>query len=172
MSDTKRNWVERVMGTYESALIRYARSYCGNLETARDAVQDTFIKLCELSPEQFPAGEKAWLYKVCRNRCLELLRKEGRVMTMNELTLEQVPGREANPAGSVESADQWQLACEMMTRLNDKQQELIRLKYQQHLSYREISEITGLTVSNVGVTLHQAMRQLRSFMIQVEEVTR
>ena len=48
--------------------------------------------------------------------------------------------------------------------LPDNQQEVIRLKFQNDLSYREISEITGLSVSNVGFLLHVGIKRLREIM--------
>ena len=52
----------------------------------------------------------------------------------------------------------------LLDRLPDNQQEVIRLKFQNDLSYREISEITGLSVSNVGFLLHVGIKRLREIM--------
>ena len=49
----------------------------------------------------------------------------------------------------------------MLETLPANQQEVIRLKFQNDLSYREIAEITGLSISNVGVQLHNGLKQLR-----------
>ena len=49
----------------------------------------------------------------------------------------------------------------MIETLPLRQQEIIRLKFQNGLSYAEISRITNLTVSNVGFILHQAIQSLR-----------
>ena len=49
--------------------------------------------------------------------------------------------------------------------LPDRQQEVLRLKFNGGLSYRQIAEVTGLTVTNVGVTLHTAIGKLRKQMV-------
>ena len=49
----------------------------------------------------------------------------------------------------------------VLARLPDNQQEVVRLKFQENLSYRDISEVTGLSVSNVGYLLHVALKTLR-----------
>ncbi len=63
-----------------------------------------------------------------------------------------------------------QVACEaeekvhldrLVDKLSPRQQEVLRLRLQAGLSYREIAEVTGLTVGNVGFHLHQAVRNLR-----------
>jgi RNA polymerase sigma-70 factor (ECF subfamily) len=46
-------------------------------------------------------------------------------------------------------------------RLPANQQEVIRLKFQSGLSYREISRVTGLTVSHVGVLIHTGLKSIR-----------
>jgi RNA polymerase sigma-70 factor (ECF subfamily) len=48
-----------------------------------------------------------------------------------------------------------------MGGLTRNQQEVIRLKFQNALSYREISDVTGLSVSNVGYLIHMGLRQMR-----------
>ena len=49
----------------------------------------------------------------------------------------------------------------LLESLPANQQEVIRLKFQDNLSYREIAEVTGLSISNVGVQLHNGLKQLR-----------
>lgn len=49
----------------------------------------------------------------------------------------------------------------LVSSLNENQQEVIRLKFQEGFSYKEISEITGHSVSHVGVLIHEAVAKLR-----------
>jgi RNA polymerase sigma-70 factor (ECF subfamily) len=49
----------------------------------------------------------------------------------------------------------------MLVDLPENQREVIRLKFQTGMSYREISAVTGLSVSNVGFLLHAAINTLR-----------
>jgi RNA polymerase sigma-70 factor (ECF subfamily) len=48
-----------------------------------------------------------------------------------------------------------------VTRLPERQREVLRLRYHEGLSYQEISDITGCSVSHVGVILHSALQALR-----------
>ena len=50
---------------------------------------------------------------------------------------------------------------DLLEQLPGNQQEVIRLKFQNGLSYREISGITGLSVSNVGVLIHYGLKAIR-----------
>ena len=49
----------------------------------------------------------------------------------------------------------------LLATLSANQQEVVRLKFQAGLSYRQISEVTGLSVTNVGFLLHTAIARLR-----------
>ena len=60
-----------------------------------------------------------------------------------------------------ERVDQVMSALE---RLSDNQKEVIRLKFQQDLSYREISAATGLGTGNVGFLLHTGLKRLRALL--------
>ena len=55
-------------------------------------------------------------------------------------------------------------AMELVKELPKNQQEVVRLRFHHHHSYQEISDITGLSVGNVGFILNAAMRNLRNKM--------
>ncbi len=60
----------------------------------------------------------------------------------------------------IKAEDQDQL-YDLVEKLTNRQQEVLRLRLQAGLSYREIAEVTGLTIGNVGFHLHAAVRNLR-----------
>ena len=68
-----------------------------------------------------------------------------------------------NPDASqvVSDAEDKVMLSSLVSKLSPRQQEVIRLRLQAGLSYREIADVTGLTVSNVGFHLHEAVRNLR-----------
>jgi RNA polymerase sigma-70 factor (ECF subfamily) len=66
-----------------------------------------------------------------------------------------------DPASLAELRDTSRVVLLALEQLPEKQQEVVRLKYQNELSYREISQVTGLSVSNVGFILHAALKSIR-----------
>ena len=52
----------------------------------------------------------------------------------------------------------------ILERLPENQREVIRLKFQHDMSYKEISEVTNLSVSNVGFLIHTGLKRLRVMM--------
>ena len=57
----------------------------------------------------------------------------------------------------------------MIEELPARQREVMRLKFQADLSYKEIGEALGITISNVGFVVHSAFKKLREAINQTEE---
>lgn len=162
-------WVESALETYERPLLRYAVRLCrGDLERARDAVQDTFLRLCNQPRERVDGHLAQWLYTVCRNRVIELLRKEGRMEPLSDTDLAVRPAADPDPASHSERRDRLQAVAHLLAELPERQQELLRLKFQEDLSYKQISSITALSVSNVGFLLHTGIQTLRRRLRELE----
>ena len=170
MKTTNEQWITEAMDLYEASLIRYAMLFTNSEDRARDIVQDTFIKLCRQERKKVEKYVKAWLYKVCRNRSLEILRKENRMMELTDSTLIKKGGTSPSPDMQAAQNDDVQMALALVDTLPEKQQEVVRLKFQHQLSYKEISEVAEVSVTNVGFLLHTALKQLRSQMLQAREV--
>ncbi len=159
-------WINTVVEQYERPLVRYAAQITGDLERGRDVAQDTFLRLCKQDREQLDGllnGHLAeWLYTVCRNRALDVRRKESRMKTMTaEQTLVQT-SRDTDQAVATEQQDTTARVLEFVGQLTENQQEVVRLKFQHGLSYKEIAAVTELSVSNVGYLIHTAIKKLRS----------
>lgn len=154
-------WVRGALDAYEHALVRYAVRITGDLESARDVVQDTFLRLCEAEPAQVDGHLAAWLYTVCRNRALDVRKKEGRMSPLLEGQAEAVASPLAGPGDAAERHEAHRLLLEALDTLPEDQQRVCRLKFQQGLSYREISAQTGLSLGTVSNLMAYAMKALR-----------
>ncbi len=160
-SATVSETVPWALGEYEKPLMGYAYSLLKDVEKARDVVQDTFIKLCRQDPEPATAAVKAWLFTVCRNRALDILRKDKRMIQVDATALDTLDSDSPSPSQSVARKETHGQAMALLDKLPENQREVIRLRFQNDLSYKEIAHITELSVSNVGFLLHTGLRQLR-----------
>lgn len=75
---------------------------------------------------------------------------------------EKVTSEDVRPLRLMETAEAHEAVLRLIDQLPANQQEVIRLKFQNGFSYKEISRITALSVSNVGVLIHHAVARLRS----------
>lgn len=154
-------WIRAALAQYEGPLLRYAHRLVGDLERARDIVQETFLRLCRQDPSELDGRLPEWLYTVCRNLAFDVLRKESRMVTTADGEFRVQQSRESAPADTAEQRDSVNQILNLLNDLPGNQQEVIRLKFQGSLSYQEISEITGLTVSYVGFLIHRGVKTLR-----------
>ena len=166
---SQRELVEKALEDYERPLLAYANSILSDVEGARDAVQDTFLRLYKQEEGAIGPGVKSWLYTVCRNRCFDMLRKRRRQTVVDFSELNPVDENAPDPRACASDGETVQDVMRFLDRLPDNQREVIRLKFQQGLSYREISKTTGLSVSNVGFLLHMGLKRLRKLMNHLAE---
>ncbi|MEO8614584.1 MAG: sigma-70 family RNA polymerase sigma factor [Luteolibacter sp.] len=157
-------FVEQALRDYESQLIAYATSILRDIDRARDVVQDTFIRLCQQDMAKVRANLKSWLFTVCRNRALDVLRKEQRSTPLDDIRWQKVAGPGLQPDESAEHEERLSQLMAFLDRLSANQREVILLKFQQGLSYQEIREITGLTTGNIGFLIHTGLKRLRDIL--------
>jgi RNA polymerase sigma-70 factor (ECF subfamily) len=154
-------WIIPVLDQYEGPLLRYAARLVGDLDAARDVVQDAFLKLCSEDPAVLRDHVAPWLFAVCRNRAMDLFRKEQRMNPLEDAQLEVLESEDPSPSETLERQETNHSVMAALGRLPKHQQEAIRLKFQEGLSYREISQVTGHSISHVGVLIHTGMKTIR-----------
>ncbi|MEI9896470.1 MAG: sigma-70 family RNA polymerase sigma factor [Chthoniobacter sp.] len=68
------------------------------------------------------------------------------------------------PADALEQREAATSLFHLLDALPSNQREVIRLKFQNDLSYREIADVTQLSVTNVGFLLHTGLKKLRALL--------
>lgn len=163
-TDRQAEWVREAVARYEGPLLRYAASLTGDLDSARDVVQDTFVRLWRSDPDRLADGLPAWLYTVCRNRALDVRRKEHRVGRLDDAPVARATSLDPDPSALAETSAAHREVLAVLRTLPPSQQEVVRLKFQAGLSYKEIAAATGHSVTNVGYLLHTALATVRERM--------
>ena len=157
--------VRKSVGEFESMLTGYAYNLTGDLEMARDVVQDTFIKLYAQDPAKMEGGGlKAWLFTVCRNRALDLLRRRRRLVSLEDSPMDHLADPSPSPDRHAADQDENAMILNTFRRLPPNQAEVLRLKFQNDLSYQEIADVTGLSATNVGFLIHTGLKRLRTLL--------
>ncbi len=157
-------WLQALVRRFELPLLQYAGRIVGCPERARDVVQDTFLRLQQRGPGQEALEENnaaRWLFTVCRHRALDVCRKEHRMTYLDQEMAEAIPSMQSGPAEQLARKEAASFVLRLLEKLPARQQEVIQLKFQNGLSYQEISEITRLSVTNVGFLIHRGLKSLR-----------
>lgn len=157
--DDKLSAYRKVIDAFEGVLLRYAASLTKNSAAAQDVVQNAFIKLVRTweGPVEIGKDIGAWLYRVVHNEAVDYIRKEERLAKLHKEHGGECISRESRME---EPGDDAIAAARALDELPPRERELVILKVYEEKSYKEIAEITGLTVSNVGYILHGAMHKL------------
>jgi len=158
--------LEELFAALESPLLRYAGRLLNDHEMAQDTVQEAFLRLhAQFHQVREP---RPWLYRTVHNLALNHQRRIVRLRPLD-------PGKDSDAPGGSEPADAHPLPDEEIARqegaglvrsslksLDARSRELLRLKFNDELSYKEISARTGLTIGHVGYLLHHALKNLAS----------
>ena len=159
----KRAAFDKIVAEYESRLLRYVLRMTSNHELAQDVVQDTLIRLFRTWKEELKPSPHlcSWLYRVAHNRAVDYLRKDARRRELHKRQAEEspcsVPPNRGHAFSISEAAAK---AADALSVLDLRERQLVTLKVYEERSYKEIAEIMGLSVGNVGYILHHAMRKL------------
>ena len=165
--------IEELFAALESPLLGYALRYTGGRAPAENVVQEAFMKL----HVQFESVEKPrqWLYRTVHNLALNRRRAARKTVSLD-------PSSEDENASAADIADPAPLPDEQIVRLegigqvriclkalDDRSRELIRLKFNDELSYKDIAARTGLTTGNVGFILHHALKTIAAELAKIED---
>jgi RNA polymerase sigma-70 factor (ECF subfamily) len=172
LESSEEEFVVHAVALHEAALLRYAARLLGDAHRARDVVQDVFVRLLAAPRAEVETHLAEWLFTVCRHRAVDVLRKEGRMSRLEDQATagggtgpenaSALLAPEPRPGAALEAAETRAALLRLIDRLPPNQQEVIRLKFQTGFSYKEISRITELSVSNVGFLIHTAVHRLRA----------
>lgn len=141
-------------------VLNFFRYRVGDLATAEDLTAVTFEKAWSRRDHYDDRGKfAAWLMTIARNVATDHFRRRKPTVVL-DAALNHADT--SDPAAEVELKEQRFRLSSMLSRLPERQQELIALKYGAELTNREIAKQLDLTETNVGTLLHRLITQLRS----------
>ena len=133
---------------YKTGIFRFALSILKDPQLAEDVLQETFLRLLSGKGHPAPGKEQAFLYRVARNICYDILRKRKR-------ETEEVP----NTAAPAEK--DWEF-IEMIASLPQTDQEIVSLKIIGGLTHEEIARILRITTGAAKKRYERAIKKLRT----------
>ena len=156
--------MQAALERYERPLLHFSLSILHDLDRARDTVQETFLRLHRQDQATIEGHLSQWLFTVCRNCAIRLLKKESRFVSVENEEFENQRAETVSPLQAIARHETIERLMEHVKALPKNKQEVVRLRFHGNHSYQQISEITGLSVGNVGFILNAAMRQLREML--------
>ena len=135
--------------TYKTGIYRFALSILKDPQLAEDVLQETFLRLLHGNRIPLPGKEQAFLYKIARNLCYDILRKRKH-------ETEEVAHASAAP-------ERWEF-MELIEPLSQKDREIVSLKILGGLTHAEIAAVIGTTTAGAKKRYERAIQKLRTEM--------
>jgi RNA polymerase sigma-70 factor (ECF subfamily) len=128
----------------------------GNPDDAKDAMQETFLKLHRYLPRlRGFCKPSTWLYRVAVNQCKDILTKQKKFELSDSLDWIETPDQKA------EHSEKERLVREAMLKIKPDYRAVLVLFHFQQLSYQEIADSLGCSIDQVRIRLHRARTAFR-----------
>ena len=163
--------IEQVFAALESPLLAYARRLLGDFALAEDIVQEAFMKLH--TQFQKVLTPQPWLYRTVHNLAVDHQRRAKKIVLVGDSKDDDLPANDAADSQPLpdEQIARWEgigLVRLVLETLDARSRELIRLRFNEDLSYKEIAARTGLTVGHVGYLLHHALKAMAVELVKTD----
>lgn len=150
----------RLVEKYQGMLLRLCYVCLRDMELARDATQETFLKAYrKLDGFNGRCSEKTWLSRIAINTCRSMQRSAWYRHNDRRVTPEELP----MAAEAVCPEEDMDVMCAIMA-LPDKLREVILLHYWQEMSVGEIAQALGMAHASVSGRLKRARQKLRELL--------
>ena len=164
---TKELGFRQLIETYQKPVYQVIRRMVLIHEDADDLTQNTFIKAYK-ALDRFEGNSSlfTWLYRIATNESLTFLEKKKKRYFFS-LDDHQEKLESYVDSSAVISGDEIQVKLQKsLLKLPDKQRLVFHLKYEEDLSYEEISKITGTSVGALKASYHHAVKKIEQELTQ------
>ena len=146
----------------------------GNRDEVEEVMQEVAVAAANQSAKEQPVEQVGpWLYRVAIRQMLLFRRKAGRRRKLVDNVVKAVRPTEEDvrtrsPLEFLLSEERQGEVREAMSRLSERDRQLLMLKYVESMSYGDIAKQLGVTASAVQSRLHRARGELRKLLLEAE----
>jgi RNA polymerase sigma-70 factor (ECF subfamily) len=158
-SDQRREKIEALFRTYARGVGGYVLARVGGAELA-EAITSRVFLIVVRNIEQCRTSEASWLWSIVRSELARHFRDRKDHAVLDE----SVPDPGVEPSEEASRREMQARTRQALARLTEEHQQLVYMKFFLGMSNKAIAAETGLTVSNVGVLIHRALKQLRVYL--------
>lgn len=167
--------IEDIFKMYGKDVYRFIYWLIKNKQVSEDLAQETFIKVLKYKNnfDSRKGNFKAWLFTIARNTTYDYIRAQKKNMAHEADADIEVITVNANesPDELARKSLEKQMLFKLLNKLESHEKEVVYLKYIQEYKVSEISNITGLSQSNVKVITHRSIKKLKALYQSYERTT-
>jgi RNA polymerase sigma-70 factor (ECF subfamily) len=166
-----------LLGRHQAKIYSYIYSMVGNQDTANDIFQETFTKVITRMDETYDEQGKwiAWVMRIAHNSTIDVLRKQKRFVDVTSKDeddadfYERLTDDTATDAQQhVEMDEDKARLMRHIQRLPAEQREVVVLRHFYELSFKEIAELTDVSINTALGRMRYALINLRKLFEQEE----
>lgn len=147
-------------GTHVRALRNFIYYKFGDAEQADDVVQESFIRLWNNCAKVSMDTAKSFLYRIAINLSTSLKRSEKVQLKYEERAVKQDHDIES-PEFVILEKEFMQKLTDAIASLPEKQREVFLMNRVEKMTYKEIAELSGVSVKAIEKSMHKALVKLR-----------
>lgn len=149
----------RLYDHFSKPIYRYLYSRVGNQADAEDLTAQTFLMALEKLPRYREQGNfKAWLFTIAHNKAMDYFRKKQYPLLLD---VAEMQAGQKDPLTNVIQSEQIQQLSALIRSLDQKERELLRLRYVADLSFSEIAALLGKREDAVKKSLYRLQTRLQ-----------
>ncbi|WP_322488040.1 sigma-70 family RNA polymerase sigma factor [Chloroflexus sp.] len=160
--------VSWIYETYGPRIYHYLCRRLGDPELARDAHSDVFVRLLERAAHYEDRGLPltAWLFHLARDQAASMLRRDRRLVPLEDGDSE----RNGDPEALLAHQWDWEHLQQVLAALPDHYRQVLWLRFGYALSLEATAQQLGCTVSAVKALQHRAMTLARKLVREQQEI--
>ena len=152
-----------IIRDYKDGLILYLNSFVGNIQTAEELAEDTFVLLGIKKPKDKGKGSfKTWLYTIGRNVAIDYLRRNSK---RNEISINdylEIVSEEQNLELAYIKEERKITVHHAMVKLKSEYRQILWLIYFEEFSNKEAAAVMKKSVHNIETLIYRARKALKS----------
>lgn len=156
MGEERQIEIERLFRQYGKGIGGYVLARIGDAELAEEITARVFLTVVR-QIEQRRGHEAGWLWAIARSELARYFRDRSARAPLEA----DLPAADEPPAEQAARREQFDRLRAALDRLAEPAREVVGMKFFLGLRNHEIAAATGLSVSNVGVIVHRALKELR-----------
>jgi RNA polymerase sigma-70 factor, ECF subfamily len=165
--------ITQLVETYQRSVFGVCYRMLGEAKEAEDATQETLVKaLTNLHSYDIDRPFRPWLLRIASNECIDRIRRRKETLSLDGMgedgAWEWKAGNSPNPESEMLHEERQAKVRAMLDELSPTDRTVVTLFYWENLSYAEIEQVTGLTISAIKSRLFRARRLIAENLVQEE----
>ena len=158
---------------YRQSIYSWLLRMTGDAAEAEDIYQDVWLKVIRSSSNYRSGNFRAWLWQIVRNKTTDRMRKKSPSLVLDtpvcadgegeQTVVEQLSDDEAADAlMQIEEYERRRMACDAIDTLPSAQREVVLLRINGELSFKEIADMLAAPIGTVLARMHNAVKNLKA----------